>query len=332
MLSPSRSKTRLRKCERCGKYKRVLYNVNGMWICSDCIRGIAFYKVFKEGFKDPKLRGDVITVGIDIGNMVWFNPFSQAWSYPLVLWIFFKTKGMTFHLDDLKMVWRYRTPLEDVLKIYVEEGIFRIIDVDGKEVIVEGEALKEMLRKYGDRADVYDIVGAWVSGLIISRLHWEAEAPDFRVVNAAIRSIAERLVDAEGNVKGEPYTKITGYKCRICGAKFMTREEIKKHLMLAHRVPSDEVMIHMEEEGVTVGFLLEYSYLEDVLRREGVRPERFVERMGKFGILVHEDPEVPMIVERDGKRYVVVHPSWVRVVARARVYERDLIRGRERLR
>lgn len=324
--------SKLRKCERCGKYKRRLYNVNGMWICSDCIRGIAFYKVFREGFKDPRLRGDVITVGIDIGNLVWFNPFAQAWFYPLVLWIFFKTRGLPYYFDDLKATWRYRTPLEDVLKVYLEEEIFRVVDVSGKKVIVEGDALKEMLKKYGDRSDVYDIVGAWVYGLIISRLHEEAEAPDFRVVNAAIRSISEKLVDANGNIKAEPYTKITGYRCRMCGAKFATKEEVRKHLMIAHRVPSDEVMMHVEEESITIGYLLEYNYLLDTMKREGVKPERFVERMEKFAALVHEDPEVPRIVERDGKKYVIIHPAWVRVVARARVYERELIRGRERLR
>ena len=330
-LNNSYSK-KLKKCERCGKYKRVLYNVNGVWICSDCIRGIAFYKVFREGFRDPKMRGDVITVGIDIGNLVWFNPFAQAWLFPITLWMYFKDTGKKFYLKDLESVWRYRTPLMDVMKVYQEENILRIVEEGNEHVIVEGDALKEMLRKYGDRSDVYEIIGAWVSGLVISRLHEEADAPDFRFVNAAMRSIAEKLVDSSGNIRAEPYTKTTGYRCRICGAKFMTREEIRRHLMVAHRVPSDEVMMHVEEESITVGYLLEITYLIDVLKREGVKPERFFERIEKFATLVHEDPEVPRIVERDGKRYLVIHPSWVRVVARARIYERELIRGRERLR
>lgn len=303
-----------------------------MWICSDCIRGIAFYKVFREGFKDPVLRGDVITVGIDIGNIVWFNPFAQAWLYPLVLWMYFKTLGLSFYFDDLKMSWRYKTPLNDVLKIYQEEEIFTIVDSDNKKVITEGRALKEMLEKYGDRPDVFDIVGAWVYGLIVSRLHEESDAPDFRAVNAIIHAIAENMVDVDGNIKAEPYTKVTGYRCRICGAKFMTKDEIGKHLKAVHRVPSDEVMVHVEEERVTVGYLLEYPELLDALKREGVKPEKFVERMEKLAILVHEDPDVPRIVEHDGKRYIVIHPAWVRVVARTRLYERELIRGRERLR
>jgi len=323
---------RLRKCERCGKYKRVLYDVDGMWICSDCIRGIAFYKVFSEGFRDPNLRGDVITVGIDIGNLVWFNPFAQAWLFPITLWMYFKDTGKRFCLEDLKAVWRYRTPLENVLKIYQEEGILKVVEESGRQIIVEGEALREMLRKYGDRPDAYEIIGAWVSGLVISRLHEEAEAPDFRFVNAAIRSIAEKLVDSSGNIKAEPYTKTTGYRCRICGAKFMTKGEVRKHLMIMHRVPSDEVMMHVEEETVTIGYLLELTHLIETLKREGVKQERFFERIEKFAALVHEDPEAPRIVERDGKRYIIIHPAWVRVVARTRVYERELIRGRERLR
>ena len=323
---------KLKKCERCGKYKRVLYNVDDMWICSDCIRGIAFYKVFKEGFRDPKLRGDVITVGIDIGNLVWFNPFAQAWLFPITLWMYLRDTGKEFLLDDLKAVWRYRTPLEDVMKIYKEEGILKVIDVNGKRIVVEGDALKEMLRKYSDRSDVYEIIGAWVSGLIISRLHEEVDAPDFRHVNAAIRSISEKLVDTNGNIKAQPYTKVIGYRCRLCGAKFRTKDEIRKHLMVAHRTPSDEIMINVEEESMTVGYLLEIEHLVETAKREGVKPERFFERIEKFGALVHEDPEVPRVVERDGKRYLIVHPAWVRVVARTRVYERELIRGRERLR
>jgi len=325
------SSVKLMRCERCGKYKRTLYNVNGMLICSDCIRGIAFYKAFKDGFRDPKLRGDVITVGRDIGNMVWFNPFSQAWFYPLVLWMFSKTKDTPLYLSDLEASWKYKTPLNEVLKIYLEEEIFRIIESNGKKVVVEGDALKEMLKKYGDRPDVFEIIGDWVAGLIISRLHEESEAPDFKSVNAVIHSIAEKLVDIDGNIKAEPYMKITGYRCDICGAKFLTKEEIRKHLTIVHRVPTDEVMMHVKEESVMVGYMLEYQCLLEALKRENVKPERFVERIEKFGILTHEDPDVPLIIERDGKKYLIVHPAWVRVVARARVYERELIRGRERL-
>jgi len=327
----SSGRTKLRKCERCGKYKRKLYSVENMMICSDCLRGIAFYKVFKDGFRDPSLRGDVVVVGIDIGNITWFNPFAQAWIYPFVLWMFFKTRDLSLYLDDLESTWRYKTPLDRVLKVYIEEGIFRIVESDGRKIVVEGDALKEMLNKYSDRPDVFEIVGAWVHGLIISKLHEEADAPDFRAVSAIINAISDKLIDANGNIEGQPYIKIVSYKCRVCGARFADREGIRKHLMTVHRVPSDEVMVHVEEEGIVIGYLLDYEYLLDVLKSEGVSPERFVERMEKFGILVHEDPDTPRIHERDSRRYLVVHPAWVRVLARTRIYERELLRGRERV-
>jgi hypothetical protein len=81
---------------------------------------------------------------------------------------------------------------------------------------------------------------------------------------------------------------------------------------------------------VTVGYLLELeTLLKNVEKEGGARaPVRFIERMEKFGILVHEDPEIPRIVERDGKRYIVVHPAWIRVISRTRLYERQLIKGR----
>jgi len=324
---------KLRKCERCGKYKRRLYSVENMMICSDCLRGMAFYEALKDGFRDPSLRGDAVIVGMNVGDATWFNPFAQAWTYPLFLWIYFKTKreDLPLYLDDLESAWRYKTPLDRVLKVYIEEGIFRIVESDGRKIIVEGDALKEMLKKYHDRQDVLDIVGAWVSGLIIARLHEEASAPDFRAVNAIVNAIADKLVDADGNIKGEPYTKIASYRCRVCGAMFATKEETRRHLMAVHRVPSDEVMMHIEEERIVIGYLLDYEYLLDVLKREGVSRERFVERMLKFRILVHEDPETPWMLEREGKRYLVVHPAWVRVLARTRAYERELLRERERV-
>ena len=302
-----------------------------MMICSECLRGIAFYKVFKDGFRDPNLRGDVVVVGVDIGNITWFNPFAQAWIYPYVLWMFFKTRDLPLYLNDLVSTWRYKTPLDKVLKVYIEEGIFRVVESDGKEIVVEGDALKEMLNKYSDRPDVFEIVGAWVHGLIISRLHEEASAPDFRAVNAIVNAIADKLVDANGNIGGEPYTKVVSYRCRVCGARFADREGVRKHLMVAHRVPSDEVMVHIEEEGVVIGYLLDYDYLIEALKNEGVNPEKFIDRMMRFELLVHEDPETPWIHERDGKRYLVVHPAWVRVVARVRAYERELLRGREKV-
>jgi len=324
--------TKIAKCQRCGKYKRRLFNVEGMLICADCLRGEAFYSVFREGFRDPELRGDIITVGIDIGNIVWLNPFAQAWMYPLLLWMYFKTMGQTITLDSLKLSWRYKTPLDTVLRVYQEEGILRIVEEGNKHTIVEGDALKEMLSKYGDRPDVFDIVGAWVYGLVISRLHAESDAPDFRAVNAIVHAIAERLVDTDGNIVGEPYVKVVGYSCTKCGARFMTREEAKRHVVVTHRVPSDEAMMLIKEEHITVGYLLDYDYFVETLRSFGVRPEKFIERMLKLKILTHDDPDEPKIVERDGKRYIVVEPAWPRVVARVRVRERELIRSYERTR
>jgi len=323
--------TKLQKCERCGKWKRVLYNVNGMMICSDCIRGMAFYKVFLEGFRDPKIRGDVITVGMDIGNLTWFNPFAQAWYYPILVWVFFRDMGRKLTLDDLKFLWRYKTPLERVLKIYIEEGIFKIMTEDGKQVIAEGEALGEMLKKYGDRPDALDIISSWIIGLIISRLHSESDTPDFRAVNAIINTIAGGYIDSEGSIRAEPYTKITGYRCTICGTLMPYREEAKKHVATAHRIPTDEVMNYLQEERTSIGYLVRLTDLTETLRREGIHPERFFDRVEKFGVLVHEDPEEPRIVERDGVRYIVVDPAWFRVLSKTRAYERELLRGRIRM-
>jgi len=304
-----------------------------MWICNDCIRGIAFYTVFRDGFRDPELRGDVITVGIDIGNLVWLNPFASAWLYPILLWTFFRERGVRLHLEDLKLVWKYRSAsLEEVLRLYIEEGIFKVIEEDGEHVIVEGDALNEMLKMYGDRPDLYEIIEAWVGGLLISRLHQEDDAPDFRYVFAAVKAIADNLTDSDGNIRGQPYVKTVSYRCRKCGAPFLTKEEARRHLIQRHRVPSGEVMAYIEEETMTVGYLLEIERLIETLRREGVRPERFWDRIERFGVLVHEDAETPRVVERNGSKYLVIDPAWVRIVARTRTRERELIRELERSR
>jgi hypothetical protein len=319
---------KLKKCEQCGKYKRALYEINGMEICENCVRRIAFYEVFKNSFRDPTVRGDVITVGIDIGNLTWLNPFAQAWYYPLILWIFTRDTGIPFDYSLLKKSWKYRTPLEKIIKLYIEEGIFEITKNGESETIIEGSVLKDILKKYGDRADAYDIIGAWLGGLVISKLYEDTEAPDFRALRAVIKTLAEAGVDTNGNIKALPYSKVTGYSCGLCKAKFSTKDEIKKHLMSSHTVPSDEIATYMQEESVTVGYLIEFKTLLENVKKEGGAPERFVERMEKFGILVHEDPEIPRIVERDGKRYIVVHPAWIRVISRTRLYERQLIKGR----
>jgi uncharacterized C2H2 Zn-finger protein len=324
------SGSKLQRCERCGKLKRVLYDVEGARRCSDCIRGMAFYKVFLEGFRDPRLRGDVITVGMDVGNLTWFNPFAQAWYYPMLIWMYFRARGWKLTIEDLVAQWRYKTPLDHVLKVYVEEGVFRVIEEEGRHVIVEGDALSEVLKKYGDRPDVMDIVSSWVAGLIISRLHSESDAPDFRAVSAIIETIAGRYIDPDGNIKAEPYSKITGYRCDICGTLIPYKEDARRHVAVVHRVPTDEVMGYLREERTTMGYLVEISDLAEALERNGVRPERFLDRVEKFAVLVHEDPEEPRIVERDGVRYLVVDLAWFRVLARVRVYERELLRGRER--
>ena len=115
-------------------------------------------------------------------------------------------------------------------------------------------------------------------------------------------------------------------------AKKRAKEEARKHLMQWHRVPSSEVMAYIEEETMTVGYLLEIERLDEIVKREGVRPERFWDRVERFGALVHEDRETPRVVEREGKKYLVIDPAWVRIVARTRIRERELIRGLERSR
>jgi hypothetical protein len=332
LVSTTTHHIRIRKCERCNKYKRVLFVVNDQNICEDCLRGLAFYETFKEGFKDLSLRGDVIEVGIDIGNITWLNPFAQCWYYPLLYWMFTKDTGIKCYYEDLKRLWKYKTPLDKVLKIYEDERIFKIINEDNKRVIVEGDALDEMYKKYGDRQDAYDIICAWVSGLIISRLHEEAEAPDFRAVNGIIKALAEKTVDAEGNIKVKPYAKTVSYRCRLCGARYSTADEVKRHCMSHHLIPSDEVMAYVEGESTIVGYLLELEYLFDVLEKEGVSPERFNDRMMKFGILVHRDPEVPWKIHQECKWYLIVSPAWIRVIARTKTRERELIRSYERAR
>jgi len=335
---------KLRRCEKCRKYKRVLYKINDEEICAECVRGMAFYQAFKESFKDPKYRGDVITVGIDIGNAVWFNPFSYAWLYPLSLWMVSKDIGARLIIEKgsniIKLVtkdnreytvkWRYKKPLDDVLRLYQEEAILKVIDEGDELVLTEGETLNEMLKKYGDRPDAFEIIDAWVSGLIIARLHEEADAPDFRLVDTLIQVIANEMIDNTGDITAESYSKVTGYKCRLCGLKFTTREEVKSHLMTVHRTPSDEIMGHIEEESITTGYLLDIYSLVKALTQRGVRPETFFERMERLGVAAPEDPDTPRVIERDGRKFVVIDPSWVRIVARAKIYERGLVLGRGR--
>jgi len=322
---------KIRKCERCGKWKRVLYDIDGRNICADCVENQAFYEVFKESFRNHSLRGEAVRVGIDLGNLTFFNPFSQAWFFPLYLWIFLRDYGKTLRLDELKRMWRYKTPLEKVLRIYLEEDIFKIEKAEGIEIIREGPELELMLKKYGDRPDAYEIIGAWICGVIISRLNKEPDAPSFRYVAAASRAISRAAIDNEGNIVGEPFSKITGYICKICGQKFSTRKEVEDHLKTLHLVPSDEVPAQIEAETTIVAYLVPLDDLVSACNRELVKPEYLIQRIERFGALVHEDREIPRIIERNGTRYLLVDPSWVRLLARAKVYERDLILGRERL-
>jgi hypothetical protein len=89
-------------------------------------------------------------------------------------------------------------------------------------------------------------------------------------------------------------------------------------------------MGYLQEEHTTIGYLVDVSDLRQGLERNGVQPERFFDRVERFAVLVHEVPDEPRIVEHDGVRYLVADPAWFRVLARVRIYERELLRGRER--
>ncbi|MEM1831317.1 MAG: hypothetical protein QXJ64_10650 [Thermosphaera sp.] len=320
-----------RRCGVCGKSTSKLYNVDGVHTCSDCIRHIAFYQTIKEGHRDSSLRGDVLNVSLDIGNIVTYNPISYAWLYPLFIWEFYKTIGQPFLLNVLEKGWKYKTPLEKILQIYLEEEIFKIIEAEGgRKIIMEGNLLVEMLKKYGDRSDVFDIVCTWVTGLIVSRLHKEPDVPSFRAVRAIINCIAEELINPDGSVKAEPLDKVISYRCKVCGSRFSSREDIRRHVTYTHLTPSDEIAAYIEEEKTLIGYFLDLESLIKALRKENVDPETFFTRIHKFRVLVHDDEDVPWIVERNGRRYLIIDPSWVRLVSRTREYERELMRGRER--
>lgn len=317
------------KCQRCGKYKRVLCDINGEFICLDCLRGIAFYRVLKEGFRDPRLRGDILKVAMDISSLVWGNPIARAWLWPLILWFYSRDVGVKLTVEMLERSWRFKTPLEEVLRLYLEERIFNYVDENGKKILVEGDALREMLQKYKGRNDLYDIVTDWAFGYIVARLHEEPSAPDFRFVYTILKSVAS-IVDESGNIKAQPYSRVMGYRCKLCGKKTDTREEMRRHLMRDHLVPTDEIHEHIEEERIVVGYLLEVYDLIKNARREYVKPEYLIERIEKRKAVVNDDPDIPRFIEKDGRQYLVVSPAWVRVLIRTREYERELTRGRYR--
>jgi len=326
---PCRRYRKPTKCQRCGKYKRVLCDINGELVCLDCLRGIAFYKVLREGFRDPRIRGDILKVSMDVASLVWGNPIARAWLWPLVLWFYSRDIGMELTIEVLERSWRFKPPLEEVFRLYMEERIFNVVEEGGKRILVEGEALQEMLQKYRDRSDLYDIVTNWAFGFIIARLHEEPSAPDFRYVYAVLKSIGGMITE-DGKVKAEPYYRVTGYRCKLCGKKTDTREEMRRHLMRDHLVPTDEMHEHIEVEKEVVGYLLEVHDLIKSARREHIRPEYLIERIEKGGAVVPDDPDIPRFIEKDGRRYLVVSPAWIRVLIRTREYERELTRGRFR--
>jgi len=317
------------KCSRCGKYKRVLCNINGELICLDCLQGIALYKILREGFRDPKLRGDVLKVSMDISSLIWGNPIARAWLWPLIIWFYFREIGEELTVSALKRSWRFKTSLEEVLRIYLEEKVFSIVEKEDKSLLVEGEALQEMIQKYRGRADLYDIVTDWAFGFIIAKLHETPSAPDFRYVQAVVKAISGMITE-NGEVKMEPYYRVTGYLCKLCGRKTSTKEEMKNHLIRDHLLPEMEVEENFEEEKTMVGYLLEIRDFIRSAKSEYVKPEYLFERIEKNRAVVNTEPDIPHVIEKDGRRYLVVSLAWVRVLTRAREYLRELVRGRYR--
>ncbi len=318
------------KCSRCGKYKRELFEVDGELICLDCLRGIAFYHVLSEGIKDPKLRGDVFKVLTDISALVLGNPRARAWLWPLNLWIYSHYTGETLTVEKMRQFWRFKAPLDEVIGMYIDLKIFKIIeDENGEKIITEGEALQEMLQKYRGRADLYDIVTDWAIGILITKLHEIEEAPDFRYVYAVLRMINNMIAD-DGGVRNEPYYRTIGYVCKLCGKKADAKEDMRRHLMFDHIIPETDVDGYVEEERVLVGYLLEVQDVIKAARKEYIKPEYLIERIEKYGAVVNRDVEINRVIKKNGRRYLVVSPSWVRIMARTREYERGLLRGRYR--
>jgi hypothetical protein len=320
--------TPLYRCGRCGKLVKGVYNVEidgkKMLWCLRCFLSHGLH----ETIRDMLLSGreeevkDVLRVLKGLNDLIDDNSLVQGIRHLIDSWAERYPKPLS--LDDIP--WPYIIEKETVVKYLEDEQIFRIAAGGQLE---PGVLLEKLLKLYPTNRSFFTELVKVVTGLATVRFLVDPENPRLRSVYATLQSLAACLDEAR------PHYKVKGYRCKLCGAEFATMYEVENHILEKHSLEGGfeertggDVREYVEEVSELVGYLCRWEHFTRSAVAYGVHNiTKYLMRLLKDGVLLPAKSD-EAFVDREGERYVVVDPSWIRFRERMRSLERKVVRQR----
>jgi hypothetical protein len=317
------------RCGHCGKLVKGVYNVEidgkKVLLCLRCFLSHALH----ETIRDMLLSGreeevkDVLRVLKGLNDLIDDNPRVQAIRHLIDSWA--ERYPRPLSLDDIP--WPYTIKIETVVKYLVDEQIFRVAAGGQLE---PGALLEKLLKLHATNRSFFTELVKVVTGLATVRFLVDPENPRLRSVYATLQSLAACLDEAR------PHYKVEGYRCKLCRAEFATMYEVENHILEKHSLEGGfeehtrgDVREYVEEvRSELVGYLCRWELFIQNAVAHGVRDiTKYLMGILKDGVLLPAKSD-EAVVEREGERYVVVDPSWIRFRERMRSLERKIVRQR----
>ncbi len=322
--------TPMYRCGSCGKLVKGVYDVEidgkKVLLCLRCFLSHTLH----ETLRDMLLSGgeeevkDVLRVLKGLNDLIEDNPRVQAIRHLIDSWA--ERYPRPLSLDDIP--WPYiGIKTETVVKYLVDEQIFRV-EAGGQ--LVPGALLERLLKLHPTNRSFFTELVKVVTGLATVRFLVDPENPRLRSVYATLQSLAACLDEAR------PHYKVEGYRCKLCGAELATRYEVENHILEKHSLEGGfeehtggDVREYVEEvRSEVVGYLCRWELFTQSSVAYGVRDiTKYLMRLLKDGVLLPAKSD-EAFVDREGERYVVVDPSWIRFRERMRSLERKVVRQR----
>jgi DNA-directed RNA polymerase subunit RPC12/RpoP len=321
--------TPMYRCGHCGKLVKGVHNVEidgkKVLLCLRCFLSHTLH----ETIRDTLLSGreeevkDVLRVLKGLNDLIDDNPRVQGTRHLIDSWA--ERYPRPLSLDDV--AWPYTSKIETVVKYLVDEQIFRIAAGGQLE---PGALLEKLLKLHATNRSFFTELVKVVTGLATVRFLVDPENPRLRSVYATLQSLAACLDEARSHYKVE------GYRCKLCGAEFATMYEVENHILEKHSLEGGfeehiggDVRKYIEEvRSELVGYLCRWELFTQNAIAYGVHNiTKHLMRLLKDGVLLPAKSD-EAVVEKEGERYVVVDPSWIRFRERMRSLERKIVRQR----
>lgn len=303
-------------------------------LCIRCFLSYALHETIKDMIASGREEDFKCALRVleGINDLVEDNPFVQSIKFVIDEWA--RKYPKPLYKDKLKHKYYlyYRTPLERILNYLSDEGILieRKATHSNRIILVPGQILQNLLNRYppSTKAFFKDVIKA-ITGLVIVRYLIDPEKPKLRAIYATLQAI-KKCTDCPST---KPYYKKKEYFCKLCGSKFIDKNEAEEHLIIDHKEETaykdanESFSEYIEIRGEEIGKKCEYDLFVEWASIYGVRIDKYLRNLLSRGIILPQEGD-EAIVEEGGRRYIVVDLAWIKLREYMRSVERQIIRSR----